>query len=398
MEIIHAEYTIVTPMFLGGANQEPSDGIRPPSVKGALRFWWRALNWGKTRIHHDNDEEALQDLHEQEALLFGSTAYDNKQRKEAGKPPIGKSRFNLRVKTKALRKGKPVIEKKEEAGLIYLLGQGLYDYKQKVLRTALTHGTFSVECLLHPSVTPQQRETLEQALLALGTLGGLGSRARKGFGSVAIQKINSTKYPAPKSKAELANVLKHFKQNVAQPPFTAFSAQTRMDLSLVGQKNKPLDLLNIAGDELQLYRSYGRDDGQGVHRVGAKKAEQNFEQSHDVMYAVSHGERPNEIPHKAVFGLPQNYFFSSTSKNVEFSLGETGQSRRASPLLLHIHQFPDKSTLLVQSVLPALFLQEGATLLFKVGNVKKTMSYRDGMTNWQFIYDYMDRFQQRETV
>ena len=42
MEIIHANYSITTPLFLGGADQEPTDGIRPPAVKGALRFWWRA--------------------------------------------------------------------------------------------------------------------------------------------------------------------------------------------------------------------------------------------------------------------------------------------------------------------------------------------------------------------
>ncbi len=47
MEKLEATFRIVTPMFIGGADQTPSDGIRPPSVKGALRFWWRALNWGR---------------------------------------------------------------------------------------------------------------------------------------------------------------------------------------------------------------------------------------------------------------------------------------------------------------------------------------------------------------
>lgn len=43
---ITASYRIVTPMFIGDAKQEAS-GISPTSVKGALRFWWRALNWGE---------------------------------------------------------------------------------------------------------------------------------------------------------------------------------------------------------------------------------------------------------------------------------------------------------------------------------------------------------------
>jgi CRISPR-associated protein Cmr1 len=44
METIEAVYRIVTPMFVGGADQKPYDGVRAPSFKGALRFWWRTLN------------------------------------------------------------------------------------------------------------------------------------------------------------------------------------------------------------------------------------------------------------------------------------------------------------------------------------------------------------------
>jgi CRISPR-associated protein Cmr1 len=47
METIEAVYRIVTPMFIGGADQKPNDGVRAPSFKGMLRFWWRALNWGR---------------------------------------------------------------------------------------------------------------------------------------------------------------------------------------------------------------------------------------------------------------------------------------------------------------------------------------------------------------
>ncbi len=58
-ETLEAQFRIVTPMFLGGANQDVSDGIRPPLVKGALRFWWRALNWGRFRAQPPNMENQL---------------------------------------------------------------------------------------------------------------------------------------------------------------------------------------------------------------------------------------------------------------------------------------------------------------------------------------------------
>ncbi|WP_373691017.1 RAMP superfamily CRISPR-associated protein [Endozoicomonas sp. ONNA2] len=37
-------------MFLGDARSDAwTEKIRPSSLKGALRFWWRALNWGPGR-------------------------------------------------------------------------------------------------------------------------------------------------------------------------------------------------------------------------------------------------------------------------------------------------------------------------------------------------------------
>ncbi len=33
----------VTPLFLGGANPNDTAELRAPSIKGALRFWYRAM-------------------------------------------------------------------------------------------------------------------------------------------------------------------------------------------------------------------------------------------------------------------------------------------------------------------------------------------------------------------
>ena len=36
---------VVTPLFLSGANQQVAE-LRPPSIRGALRFWFRAMMGG----------------------------------------------------------------------------------------------------------------------------------------------------------------------------------------------------------------------------------------------------------------------------------------------------------------------------------------------------------------
>ena len=73
MREILAEYEITTPMFLGGGVPEDVD-LRPPSIKGVLRFWWRAMKWGDCLKETDSELEALKKLHRLEADLFGSAA------------------------------------------------------------------------------------------------------------------------------------------------------------------------------------------------------------------------------------------------------------------------------------------------------------------------------------
>jgi CRISPR-associated protein Cmr1 len=51
----------ITPMFLSGADGQTPE-LRAPSIKGALRFWWRAVN----------GHLELKELKEKEATIFGS--------------------------------------------------------------------------------------------------------------------------------------------------------------------------------------------------------------------------------------------------------------------------------------------------------------------------------------
>ena len=53
---------VITPMFLTGADGTTPE-LRPPSIKGALRFWWRALN----------GHLPLEELKKREGKIFGDT-------------------------------------------------------------------------------------------------------------------------------------------------------------------------------------------------------------------------------------------------------------------------------------------------------------------------------------
>lgn len=61
-ESIEAELEVVTPLFLGGADQSEAE-IRGASIRGAMRFWFRALA-------AQTDPASLRDL---ESDVFGDT-------------------------------------------------------------------------------------------------------------------------------------------------------------------------------------------------------------------------------------------------------------------------------------------------------------------------------------
>ena len=376
--VIQATCQIVTPMFIGDAEQNAT-GISPASVKGALRFWWRALMWGKIRSGLADDASALKCLHCQESTLFGSSA-DNGNA----------ARFTLIVKQN-VKPNKVKVSNLKGYGLSYFLGIGL---SRDSNRDTIAPGeSFIIQLALDHKTTELEEQSLINALLAIGLLGGLGSRARKGFGSIAIESLMSGKetIEIPRNIEELKNTIRSWKCNLGLPPFTAFSEKTRIDISMQGKDS--LDILNKTGEEQQLYRSYGQKG-----KVGKNDAEQNFKEDHDLVAKIISKKITSTIPKRSVFGLPHNYFFSSTKKKADFAPSTQNRTRRASPLFIHVHQFPDKKIAVIQTLIPAMFLLQGDPLEFKVGNNVKVSFNEQTMIDWQVIHTYMDRFTKKVRV
>lgn len=331
MKTIEATFQVVTPMFLGGEKHKASS-IRPPSIKGALRFWWRALNWQKALAKNGNDKnKALKWLHKEEARLFGAAVEEG-----AG----GQGVFLLKVSSSSMQTIKAGTGM-EGAGTQYMLGQGIWNYKTKLTREALFGGqSFYVAVAFHPKNTHSgDVDALWDVMSLFGLLGGLGSRVRKGFGSVVLEKMvlkdsgkEKRTFIAPKNNQDYVAMLKKIigdLSSVSLPPYSAFSSVT--DVRIIAETNEPLKVLEKVGSELQLYRSYGRNG-----KVNGRDAEQNFKDDHDNVLRMDF--KDSKPPRRAVFGLPHNYYFSSTKENVEVNpLIGNSELRRASPLCLHVH-------------------------------------------------------------
>ena len=371
---IDATYRVVTPLFCAGADFAHPE-LRIASFKGVLRFWWRALAWPR----YDGDLDRIQ---QREGCIFGSVNQGQSRvfmRLAAtnGAPKICQNGWRLTV----------VADSDETVGTgARYLGYGVMEAFSSRKR-GVEAGQLKRSCLQAPfEFTVQLRchdiceadlRLLHNALIALGMLGGMGAKSRKGYGSMALRAlfVNGQQcWSAPESTDDLKTAIEHLhcgRKTDGWPKYTAFSSRARHVL-LTGEDMKPLQLLDRVGRELVRYRSWGRN-GMVLNGI---RSEKNFRDDHDLMT----GGRAKKHPRRIAFGLPHN------SRKVNVKPSEKGLDRRASPLFIHIHECGDTPAA-VLSFLPAQFLPNGTNILVqneKVRLVAEEELYRP-------IQDFLDR-------
>lgn len=374
-----ALYKVTTPLFLGGEGQQ-ADGqqFRNASFKGALRFWWRALNWGRVLKQADGDSSnALKALHDEEGALFG-LASDGKNSRQ--------SVFSVHSTLQDVKVQSPGMALKEVS---YLLGQGLYNYKEGVTRSYLVGGTVELLLQFKPGTSPAQVQAVRQAATALGLLGGLGSRARRGLGSLSLQSITNVDggTQAFTSKQHIQDFIDTLDFSApGRPPFSALSQASRIDVSAQGES--AVGTLASINAEMQLYRSYGQNG-----KVNGQPARRNFVADHDNVLAATQGKPLTQLPERAVFGLPHNYFYSSTKAKAD--INPAGEGRRASPLWVHVHALDDGKFIAIQTMLPGVFLPPGMAVDVKA---KPTQRLTNTSVDYAVMGRYLDGFAQRSTL
>lgn len=143
---------VITPLFLGGAQGDIPE-IRPPSIKGSLRFWFRALHG------HISDIDELQHY---EGFLFGNT----------------NRRSQIILRTSCPDRLKidefPLLPHQED-----IKGNR---HKASYKRAIAPQQQFSVSLTGPSGLLPKACTLFELSLF----LGGWGKRSRRGAGSIEI--------------------------------------------------------------------------------------------------------------------------------------------------------------------------------------------------------------------
>lgn len=296
MEKITFELEAVTPMFISGADQNDPPEFRPPSIKGLLRFWYRAIYPNSYKTNENR--------------LFGST----------------ENRSPFRIRYEPIKNGELIKEKGDDQySFLSYLGRGILGTKgaeRDFFNVAKkSSAKFGLTFLIDRMMSLEDKKCLFKSFWALSMFGGIGSRSRRGFGSFKITKVDEqgllSQLPPPSLNFNIKNITeyktaledftKEIKMDSSCPDYTSFSNNTIMILTKEKTGNKDIAAgvwaLKEIGEEFLSFRSY----------------KTNFHYDHDLVLNFLKGVTPTNAPIRSAFGLPHNYFFSDSWVNFEIS-------------------------------------------------------------------------------
>ena len=387
---IEVTYRVVTPLFCSGADSDCAE-LRLSSFKGVLRFWWRALAWSRCGAD-------LETIRCQEDALFGSAGGGQSRVSMRLAPDYFSALQQRDSRARQSRPGSSTDPSRLSKGdVLKVPGHGVVGDGARYLGYGVMKafgsqkGEVTRSCLQAPfdfTVRMRGRKpdhaaltSLRDALIALGVVGGMGAKSRKGYGSLAIQSLRiggSECWNPPRSLSELGEVIRKFSSDDSGrmlPEYTALSEHSRHVL-LSSDKANALEMLDLVGREMVRFRSWGLNG----KILGAIESEKHFTVDHDLMKS---GHRKSH-PQRIAFGLPHNYGKFDDKQVGPF---DSDLDRRASPLFIHIHEC-GSNPVAVLSFLPARFLPKGKSDI-SVG--KDRVSQRPEEELYRPIHEFLDR-------
>jgi CRISPR-associated protein Cmr1 len=368
MERVKFEVEFVTPCFLGGADNKANAEWRGASIRGQLRWWFRALQAGIA------DEKTLR---EEEVKYLGSTDIDSPRTIRCSPLPgdaIGTP------KSRSFEKFKEGGGKDSINGVAYLgygpienLGTGEVNLKSGKERKAFqnqrpfikegTKTTFSLTC---KGCTFS--ETDRQVLSLWDLFGGIGARSRRGFGSIGLCSPDHRLF-------DLHELLGSMK--VGGDSFTwgnPLPINPGADLPMWSRFSKYSRIFE--------WRKGFDDCEKALHDVGKSLIEFRRRYNHcveDYEWAYNpHNEKG--LPSRIGFGLPLPF-----GKVV---LEGTVHDRRASPLLIKIFK-TDKDKFVPRLLyLPSIFLDQNEQVQYS-GKAGHGTSYPVTNSHYEIVPSYL---------
>lgn len=393
---LHLE--IVTPCFLAGANQKAAPEWRAASIRGQLRWWFRAVAGGVLGGGLEATKKA-------EAEVFGSTARRSSLRVSvSGTPdfwaagerwPLDRDDFKLtaaQIAAACRVQEEPQTLRRLEINTPnrrdvpssphQYLAYGCIEYRRELHGLYLSRSCFApgerAEVRIEwPDRTGGEGSTdpwwiFGRALWAWLHLGGLGSRSRNGYGSLACVGVSGDLpaaagdldfQPGRETFAAAALAVLGSSGAASQGDWTHFSKGSRL---LVG--SRPFRTWAGALGALGAWTLYYRRRYGAPSDPGRSDAFDYRNRDYEWAKEAGGGDAttPGGFPDKAGFGLP--LLFDRQRSAVTWLPGSGEESRedhrRASPVLFHVAKLGEDFYPVV-TYLPARLIPDGAELRFR---------------------------------
>jgi CRISPR-associated protein Cmr1 len=325
-------YKLITPLFGGGVEAQKADPItiiRGASVRGQLRFWWRATRGGQ----FGSD---LNKMRTRENAIWGSAVKKDKENS-------GPSKVCLAIKI--LKEGKPFLAVDNRGKHVTNIGdpKSVYSYVAFPLRDLQGAKVLQdVEFELTISYPRELEADVSAALWAWETFGGIGARTRRGFGALLLTHTNGNGIQLPSSAHLQENIANSFKQHVTTGKGYRGVARLMPNQVHVVPKSKNDDSIRTwqyMFEKMKQFRQFRYD------KNGRPFGRSKWPEPDTIRRLTGNQSRGHEPKHpvvgkfpRAQFGLPIIFKFKDddekTGDPFESKLEPRDSERWASPLIL----------------------------------------------------------------
>lgn len=311
---------LVTPMFGGGPKSNSIDQERPireSAIRGHLRFWWRATRGAACKNANE--------LSKREAEIFGHT-------EQASQIQV----VTHYEKDEVKRNSKVFFKKKNHPFPRYVLSN------MKDETPYLMKAQFSLNIRLSKKTTDFEliKKEVEAALWAWINFGGLGSRTRRGCGSLYCKQFS------PYNKRTKSQLEKWFEQKLLEYDIQ-LPASSR-EWPTLSREFKvqafPSSMISSWQSVIQTYETFRRRSNPNKKRGRSCWPEADTirlltgkaKSGHHIPYPKEKPFKYQAFP-RALFGLPIQFRFAPKDSGKDpdpVTLLPKGKDRLASPLIL----------------------------------------------------------------
>lgn len=327
-ETLDLDIQVVTPMFGGGAEAgvpDPVTLIRPSSIRGHLRFWWRATRGAEC--------SSIEELKRREVEIFGDTVHPS--------PVVVEVQITSTGITKpcaSLPPGKS-FPKFADDHPSYALFPFQGNAREGI---PICSGTVDVRFSLRVRCPKPLISDVTASLWAWINFGGLGSRTRRGCGALYCRELSPNCEPSSDA------IRNWFHQSfvtygLAHAPVPQSWPLLGLQIEIKPMSNKPMKVWN---ELIGLFRTFRQGTGVGRNGGSERPGRSHWPEPETVRRATGKRlakhqrqvEIPNNVYPRAEFGLPIIFHFKDAGDppptQLVPDLPDGRSTRMASPLIL----------------------------------------------------------------